>query len=238
MTSGADNTHEVERLDRRRLALSVLAISLFLALSLFLPAGTLAWMNGWRFLLVFLGTGTLAGLYLWRVNRAIFVARSRMMHEGTKSWDRMLLRFLIPAIVAIPPVAALDARRFHWCPVPWCVCALGYFLLLLGMGITAWAQAVNKFFEPSVRIQTERGHGVIDAGPYAIVRHPGYVAGCLLTVGTALSLGSLWALIPASLAALLLLVRTRWEDQTLQGELLGYRDYAQRVRFKWIPGLW
>ena len=100
------------------------------------------------------------------------------------------------------------------------------------MGITAWAQAVNKFFEPSVRIQTERGHGVIDAGPYAIVRHPGYVAGCLLTVGTALSLGSLWALVPASLAALLLLVRTRWEDQTLQGELVGYRDYAQRVRFK------
>ena len=238
MTSGADNTHEVERLDRRRLALSVLAISLFLALSLFLPAGTLAWMNGWRFLLVFLGTGTLAGLYLWRVNRAIFVARSRMMHEGTKSWDRMLLRFLIPAIVAIPPVAALDSRRFHWCPVPWCVCALGYFLLLLGMGITAWAQAVNKFFEPSVRIQTERGHRVIDAGPYAIVRHPGYVAGCLLTVGTALSLGSLWALVPASLAALLLLVRTWWEDQTLQGELVGYRDYAQRVRFKWIPGLW
>jgi len=85
VTSGADNTHEVERLDRRRLALSVLAISLFLALSLFLPAGTLAWMNGWRFLLVFLGTGTLAGLYLWRVNRAIFVARSRMMHEGIKS---------------------------------------------------------------------------------------------------------------------------------------------------------
>src|SRR5437870_3847297 len=61
------------------------------------------------------------------------------------------------ALRSFPP---LDRHRR--CPVPWCVCALGYFLLLLGMGITAWAQAVNKFFEPSVRIQTERGHGVID----------------------------------------------------------------------------
>jgi protein-S-isoprenylcysteine O-methyltransferase Ste14 len=106
------------------------------------------------------------------------------------------------------------------------------------MGITAWAQGVNKFFEPSVRIQTERGHEVIDTGPYAVVRHPGYVAGSLLFVGTALSLCSLWALIPAALSTLLLLVRTRWEDQTLQAELVGYRDYTRRVRCKWIPGVW
>src|SRR3954447_22585624 len=106
------------------------------------------------------------------------------------------------------------------------------------MGITARSQAGNRFFEPGVRIQTDRGHTVIDTGPYAVVRHPGYVAGCLLFVGIALSLGSLWALAPAGLACLLLILRTRWEDQMLQAGLTGYKGYTQRVRSKWIPGVW
>jgi protein-S-isoprenylcysteine O-methyltransferase Ste14 len=70
------------------------------------------------------------------------------------------------------------------------------------------------------------------------VRHPGYVGACLLFVGTALSLGSFWALIPAGLASLLLMLRTRWEDRMLQTELAGYKEYTQRVRSRWFPGLW
>ena len=105
------------------------------------------------------------------------------------------------------------------------------------VGLT-WAEAVNKFFEPTVRIQTDRGHRVIDTGPYAIVRHPGYVSGFLVFIGMPLCLGSLWALIPAVLVCLLLVVRTIWEDQTLREELAGYEEYAQRVRYRLIPGVW
>src|SRR3954451_16643497 len=85
-------------------------------------------------------------------------------------------------------------------------------LLLAGLAGLTWAEAVNKFFEPTVRIQADRGHTVIDTGPYAIVRHPGYVAASLLVLGMSLSLGSYWALIPAFLTCLLLVVRTAWED--------------------------
>src|SRR5215510_5607188 len=99
---------------------------------------------------------------------------------------------------------------------------------MVGVGIFTRAEAVNKFFEKTVRIQTDRGHKVIDTGPYAIVRHPGYVGGMLFFVGAALCLGSLWALIPAGLACALLLLRTQWEDQTLQAELPGYKEYAER----------
>jgi protein-S-isoprenylcysteine O-methyltransferase Ste14 len=106
------------------------------------------------------------------------------------------------------------------------------------MGILTWAEAVNKFFEVTVRIQTERGQKVIDTGPYAIVRHPGYVGGILFCVGTALCLGSVWALVPASLASAILILRTQWEDQTLQAELSGYKEYTQRVRYRLIPGVW
>jgi protein-S-isoprenylcysteine O-methyltransferase Ste14 len=212
-------------------------VPVVLALLLFVPAGRLAWMRGWAFLLVVVVALGAAALYLWRVNPEIFVARSRI-REGTKPWDRVLLAFLFPAFLAIFPVASLDDARLDWSRVPWWVVGVGYVLLLTGVAITTWAQAVNLFFEPSVRIQTERGHRVIDTGPYVIVRHPGYVAACLLFAGIALALGSFWALIPAGLATLLLVLRTVWEDRTLHRELPGYSDYAQRVRFRLIPGVW
>jgi protein-S-isoprenylcysteine O-methyltransferase Ste14 len=193
--------------------------------------------KGWVFVWVCLGTLVVAGLYLWRVNPEVLVARARF-HGGTKRWDRILVCFLIPASFAVFLVAALDYGRFHWLPVPWWVCGIGYALFLVGVGLFTWAEAANKFFEWTVRIQTDRGHKVIDTGPYAIVRHPGYVGFVLFFVGTALCLGSLCALIPAGLASALLLLRTRWEDQTLQAELPGYKEYAQRVRYKLIPGVW
>ena len=126
----------------------------------------------------------------------------------------------------IVPLAALDDGRFHWSHVPWWVCLLGYVLLVAGLVGLTWAESVNRFFEPTVRIQTDRGHMVIDTGPYALVRHPGYVAAFLLCLGMPLSMGSFWALIPAVVSCLLLVLRTAWEDQTLRDELSGYEDYG------------
>ena len=97
---------------------------------------------------------------------------------------------------------------------------------------------MNKFFELLVRIQTGRGHKVIDTGPYAIVRHPGYALGYPLFLGMPLALGSLWALIPAFIFGLFLVVRTFLEDRTLQKELPGYQEYTQRVRYRLVPGVW
>jgi protein-S-isoprenylcysteine O-methyltransferase Ste14 len=104
-------------------------------------------------------------------------------------------------------------------------------------GLT-WAEAVNKFFEPFVRIQTDRGHHVIDTGPYAIIRHPGYALSFPFFLGIPLALGSLWGLIPAILMSTFLVVRTILEDRTLQEELPGYEEYARRVRYRLVPGVW
>jgi protein-S-isoprenylcysteine O-methyltransferase Ste14 len=224
-------------INKGRLIGFLVALPAYFALFMFLPAGTWSWAKGWLFIGVFLGTMAVAGLYLWRVNPEVVVARTGT-HEGTKRWDKVLVRLLLAAVYGIIPVAAVDAGRFQWLPVPWWVCGIGYALFLAGMGILTWAEAVNKFFEVTVRIQTDRGHKVIDTGPYAIVRHPGYVGGILFFVGTALCLGSVWALVPAGLASAVLVLRTKWEDQTLQAELTGYEDYTQRVRFKLIPGVW
>ena len=234
-TNGSDKPPQGT--NRRRLVLRLACLPVFIALLMFLPAGTWAWPKGWLFVLVLLAVISAVFLVLHRVNPEVIVARSRF-HEGTKGWDKILLSLYFPAMAAVLFVAALDDGRFHWFTVPWWVCGVGYALLIAGIGIVTWAEGVNKFFEVTVRIQTDRGHEVIDTGPYAIARHPGYVGGILHAVGMALSLGSLWALIPASVASVVLILRTHWEDQTLQEELNGYKEYAMRVRYKLIPGVW
>ena len=115
---------------------------------------------------------------------------------------------------------------------------LGYVLFSLGMIGMVWLEVVNKFAEPGVRIQTDRGHKVVDTGPYAIVRHPTYLASMPQFAGMALALGSYWALLPTAAASLVLVVRTALEDHTLQNELEGYKEYACRVRYRLIPGVW
>ena len=178
-----------------------------------------------------------SSLYLWRTNPDIFVARSRI-HPGTKSWDKVLMAFLLASFAAIFVVAGLDAGRCHWSSVPLGGVVLGYVLLGIGFFISIWVYQVNKFAEPSVRIQTDRGHKVIDTGPYAIVRHPLYVGGLIMFIGVPLALGSFWALIPTATGTLVLIVRTVLEDRTLQKGLPGYQEYAARVRYRLIPGVW
>jgi protein-S-isoprenylcysteine O-methyltransferase Ste14 len=144
----------------------------------------------------------------------------------------------VPAMLAIPILSALDDGRYHWSGMPWWGCALGCALLLVGFIGVTWAEAVNKFFEPTVRIQTDRGHRVIDTGPYAIIRHPGYAFSFAIFLGIPLALGSLFGLVPAMIMIALLVARTVLEDRTLQNELPGYKEYAQRVRYRLIPGAW
>jgi protein-S-isoprenylcysteine O-methyltransferase Ste14 len=148
------------------------------------------------------------------------------------------MAIFFPSAMAVVILAALDDGRFHWLPVPWWICVLGYGLLIVGIAGLTWAESVNKFFERTVRIQTDRGHEVIDTGPYRIVRHPGYVSGFFFLVGMSLALGSVWALIPAVLSCVVLVVRTILEDRLLREELAGYKEYTQRVRFRLIPGVW
>ena len=205
---------------------------------LFGPAGTLDWPLGWWFMAAFLLLTLIAIAWLWRINPEIFAARSRLTREGSKGWDILLVLVLFACLLGVLVVAGLDSGRFHWAPAPGWAIALGYLLLIVGYAGSIWATAVNRHFEPTVRIQSDRGHQVITTGPYAYIRHPGYSFANILTVGMALSLGSLWALVPAVLTIALLAVRTTLEDATLQRELPGYAEFTKSTRFKWIPGVW
>ncbi len=226
-----------EVVNARRLLIALARMLLGYVLCLFVPAGTWRWPRGWIYFGFVVGSSIIAGLYLNRANPEVIVARMNR-HEGTKPWDRILLSFFFPTVLAIPVVSALDDGRFHWSELPTWAILLGYALMLVGLVGMTWAESVNKFFEVTVRIQSDRGHHVIDRGPYALLRHPGYAFGSLYMLGTPPALGSAWGLIPAVLVLLILVLRTSWEDRTLQAELPGYREYARRVRHRLLPGVW
>ena len=108
---------------------------------------------------------------------------------GTKFWDYVFIVLIIGGIAAVLPVAALDFR-FGSSQLPDWAVILGYVLFIASFAAQTWAQAVNRYFKPGVRVQEDRGQTVIDTGPYAAVRHPGYISAVPFSLGIALALGS------------------------------------------------
>ena len=211
---------------------------LLLAMSMFLPAGQLGWVQGWAFLGTYLALTIAAIAYLWRTNPDVVVARSTFHREGQPVAQVVTFVLLLVLFVAMFPVAALDAVRFRWSSVPLWLVVVGYLLLLMGMVGNVWVLSVNKFAEPSVRIQSERSQRAVDTGPYAVVRHPLYATAFFLCAGIPLALGSYFALVPAAISVAVIVVRTALEDRMLQNELAGYAEYASRVRYRLVPGIW
>ena len=203
---------------------------------LFLIAGRTDWWQAWAYLAIWLATLASMMVIMHARHPDLIAARTRR-HADTKTFDRIILAFYSPLPLILVLTAGLD-KRFGWSDMPSTWSIGGLVLLLLGILPSAWALAANPHFEATVRIQKDRGHRVISSGPYRYVRHPGYLSVVLTSVATAFLLGSFWALVPAAAITALLSLRTALEDRTLRRELSGYEEYADRVRYRLIPGLW
>jgi protein-S-isoprenylcysteine O-methyltransferase Ste14 len=138
-------------------------------------------------------------------------------------------------------VAGLDFGR-GWTSsvwqVPLALQIAALILAALGYALGVWAMTANAYFSKIIRIQDDRGQTVATGGPYRYVRHPGYAGTVVFELMTPIMLGSLWALIPGVLTAILMVVRTALEDRTLQKELAGYQAYAKQTRYRLLPGVW
>lgn len=198
------------------------------------------WWQAWvySFFVVLAGVG---GRW-WAEQRhpGLMVERVNLKNSsGIKPWDK-LLSPLMSLSISFPMyiVAGLD-HHFGWSKVfPVWVNILGLIIIAFGFAFATWALAENRFFSSVVRIQLDRGHQVCDSGPYRFVRHPGYAGNALPLAGMVMAFSSLWTIIPAAAALVIIVTRTALEDQTLQAELPGYKEYSKRVRYRLIPGIW
>jgi protein-S-isoprenylcysteine O-methyltransferase Ste14 len=221
-----------------RWAMQIIIMTVITAFILFVAAGRLNWTGGWAFLGMNIFTQLLSAFILIPRQPDLLNERSQVQ-SGTKSWDR----FFAPAItifgtLAIILVAGLDARLGWSTSLSLCIWALALALALVSQLFVLWAMVTNRFFATTVRIQVERGHQVVNSGPYHIIRHPGYLGSIVFNLLVPLVLGSFWTYIPALVTVVLLVVRTFLEDRTLQAELSGYQEYTRHVPYRLIPGFW
>jgi protein-S-isoprenylcysteine O-methyltransferase Ste14 len=204
---------------------------------LLLLGGRINYLQAWIFGLVNLAlivavAGLLAGM--------ADTIRERMKPaRDAKAWDKVLMAVFFPLTTSVIIVAALDGGRFHWSgPPPLAVYPAAYLVYVASAYLHLWAIGTNDHYTSTVAIRPGEGHRVVDSGPYAYVRHPGYTGIIFMEVCISVVLGSYLALVPAGLVAVLLVARTSLEDKALRRELPGYDEYARRVSWRLLPYIW
>lgn len=208
---------------------------LLVAAILFLSAGSLRWTMGWAVLGLY-ACVMIATLAFIRVDSEFLEHRIRI--DGrTKGWDKVIggiLRVISP--IGILVVAGLDVRFGLSPQLSGVLQILSLSVAALGYALCIWAAVTNAFYAGFVRIDQE--HTVISEGPYRTIRHPGYAGSILIQIGLPAALGSLWALLLGLIGSCLIVIRTNCEDRTLIRELSGYDQYAERVAYRLLPGIW
>ncbi|MCI5123859.1 MAG: isoprenylcysteine carboxylmethyltransferase family protein [Candidatus Electrothrix sp. AR5] len=218
----------------------LVVVHLLIPLILFTCGGDLGWWQAWLYSMLLLAAGIGGRIWAEQRHPGLTAERQNIKNiQNAKAWDKVLAPLMAVSLVfPMVIVAGLD-HRFNWSPeFPLWLSVVGFIFIAFGYSFAAWAFVENRFFSSVVRIQTDRGHVVCDTGPYRFVRHPGYAGNILPLFGIVLALGSVWTLIPAAAATIIAVIRIVFEDQTLQEELPGYRDYTQRVRYRLIPGIY
>ena len=194
-----------------------------------------AWLTFTLFVLGFIVSRAIAA----RKTPDILMERANYATQGnTQAWDKWLSPVVAFGSVFPLLVAGLD-DRFNWSPdLSLGLELVGLALVVLGYVLGSYAFIENAFFSGTVRLQEERGHKVISSGPYAWVRHPGYLGSLIASLGMPLLLDSLWAFVPVIIFGFFFVLRTHLEDGFLQKNLPGYSEYADKVHYRLFPGIW
>jgi protein-S-isoprenylcysteine O-methyltransferase Ste14 len=217
---------------------SIVVSFLFMALIMFLPAGTLLWPAGWICLiLLFIYTLVNIGM-LYTSSPALLEERFSLSQPNQKSWDKALMPVFFLLCLAWAILMPLDAVRFHWSHVPLFLQIIGAIGLIASFPIMILTFRENTFLSPTVRLQQERGQTVISSGPYHYVRHPLYAGGLLLFLATPLLLGSWYGVLLSLVLIAAMGLRAVLEERVLRQELPGYDAYMAQVKYRFIPYVW
>jgi len=209
---------------------------LVLGLIVFVSAGTLAYWQGWAFIVVFTVSTNIIGIYLALNNPALLERRIKAGPAAeTRLVQKVLISLVFVSMVALVIVSVLD-HRFGWSHVPASIAVFGDVLVVLGLMIDLWVFRENSYGASTIK--TMPGQKVISSGPYALVRHPMYVGVLILVIGVPLALGSYWGLLFMLLNVPVLVLRILDEEKMLAAELDGYVAYMRTVRYRLVHGVW
>jgi protein-S-isoprenylcysteine O-methyltransferase Ste14 len=197
------------------------------------------WWEAWVYAIVSVLGFALSRFLAARRHPDLLAERAHFtQHENTESWDRILGPLVGLGGGLIPLIAGLDALLDLSPAFNLPLKIISLLIILAGYGLSSYALIENRFFSGVVRLQKDRGHYVVSSGPYHWIRHPGYAGGLLTYFAVPVFLDAAWAFLPAVFLAVMLVIRTKLEDRTLQDRLEGYSDYAKQVKYRLLPGVW
>jgi protein-S-isoprenylcysteine O-methyltransferase Ste14 len=220
------------------LAAELAGMLIVFAVAMFGAAGTMDWVAGWVFLILFFTFAVALSLWLLKHDPGLLKERMTMFRPEQKTWDKVFLPVVLVAFMGWLILMPLDAVRFRWSRMPVWLQPVGAIIMLLSFYVFFLAYRENSYLSPMVRIQSDRGQRVISTGPYSYVRHPMYSGVVLLTVGTSLLLGSWYGLAVGMVIVVMVAIRAVFEERMLRAELKGYEGYMARVKFRLIPHVW
>lgn len=206
---------------------------ILIGLLLFLPAGTMAYAGGWRFIALLFGPMLIFGIVLFI--KAPSLLEKRLDGKEKENAQKGVVALSGLAFLAGFILSALDFR-FLWSFVPAWAVVVSSALFLAGYGMYAEVMRENAYLSRTVKVS--KGQSVVTTGLYGIVRHPMYLATLFMFLPIPLILGSLWGLIPFALYPAVIVVRILNEEKLLTKELEGYAEYKTRVKYRLIPFIW
>lgn len=208
-----------------------------MAVLLFSLAGTVHWFGAYVFLASFGLGGLIMSLWLARKDPDLLKERSGSPPQKKPKFEiiPLLMNVYLAAWLA---AMALEARWHGTAQMPVWINAVAGLAVLAGFLLVVRVLKENTFATAIVRIQPERGHKVIDTGPYALVRHPMYSAASLSYLATPFALGCKFGVFGAPVLVGLVAVRILFEERLLRQELSGYADYVTKVRYRLVPFIW
>jgi protein-S-isoprenylcysteine O-methyltransferase Ste14 len=210
-----------------------------IALALFLSAGTIRWVAGWCFLILFFGFFIIMALWLFRHDPGLLQERMTGLGKPDQTtWDKVILALITIIFVAWLVLMPFDAVRSHWSNMPIWIQVVGAMILIASFYLFYLVYRENPYLSPAIRIQKERDQKVVSSGPYHYVRHPMYAAFIPFFLGTTLLLGSWYGISLGLVLVGLIGIRAMKEERMLQKDLPGYDNYMAQVRFRFIPHIW
>ena len=199
----------------------------------FLPAGSLSYMNGWLFVSLLFIPMLILGIVL--LIKSPSLLEKRLSVREKESTQRSVVAISAFLFVSGFVVAGLDFR-FEWSEIPIWVVILSSVILLVSYALYAEVMRENAYLSRTVEVQ--KNQKVIDTGLYGIVRHPMYAVTVWLFLSVPLVLGSWWALICFAPYIIVMAVRIQNEERVLEAGLEGYAEYKKRVKYRILPFVW
>jgi protein-S-isoprenylcysteine O-methyltransferase Ste14 len=223
-----------------RAVIGLISFTLMPPAFLFIAAGTLHWPMAWVYVVFMILTMAVSRILTLQKNPDLLRERARFsQRDKSNAKDHLLVAIIaVYGPLAASIITGLDYRLGWTNWVSFAGQLAGVAALLAGYAFGVWAMVSNPFFSANARIQKDRGQIAVSTGPYHIVRHPAYLGGIISAVAFPVMMDALWALLPALVMVVAIIIRTGLEDDMLIEGLDGYSEYSQKVRFRLLPGVW